>query len=80
MTDPYVKFQQHSAFGQTPGIARIALDNLGITLLPWPAVSPDPNPIENLWHVLKRRAVNTYRTEPKSNDELWARIREQILN
>ena len=37
----------------TPHAARITariLDDYGIEAMDWPARSPDPNPIENLWH------------------------------
>ena len=33
----------------------------GIRKMPWPARSPDLNPIENVWAILKRRTKNRFR-------------------
>ena len=44
-----------------------------ISLLDWPAQSPDLNPIEHLWHTLKFRLA-AYEVEPRSIQELWERI------
>jgi len=42
----------------------------------WPAQSPDPNPIEHLWFLLKRRLAA--HSEPfKGILELWKRIQEE---
>ncbi|KAG1369133.1 hypothetical protein G6F61_012596 [Rhizopus arrhizus] len=43
------------------------------TVLQWPAQSPDLNPIENMWSLLKRR-LNDYETAPKGMNELYERV------
>ena len=44
--------------------------NIWVQILDWRAQSPDINPIENLWHRLKRR-LQTYPDAPSSIKELW---------
>ena len=44
-------------------------------ILEWPAQSPDLNPIENLWSILKRRLYN-YQTRPRNLDEQWERVQD----
>jgi DDE superfamily endonuclease/Transposase len=46
--------------------------------LEWPAQSPDLNPIETLWAILKRR-LNSYEQPPSGMLELWERV-ETIWN
>lgn len=46
-------------------------------VLEWPAQSPDLNPIEHLWALLKR-CLNQYETPPRGMLELWERIHSQF--
>jgi len=49
------------------------LQELGYSTLFWPAQSPDLNPIEHLWGVLKRRLAK-YERVPSGMNELWDRV------
>jgi transposase len=60
------------------------IDN-GIKALPWPAQSPDLNPIEHLWNIVKRN-IQKRRPLPKNSEQLreaiyeeWSLIDELIL-
>jgi transposase len=49
------------------------LDSQDIKVLDWPAQSPDLNPIEHLWEILKKK-LNSYKAPAKGVWELWERI------
>ncbi|KAK3534957.1 hypothetical protein QTP70_002050 [Hemibagrus guttatus] len=53
--------------------AKIWLNDHGVGVLDWPANSPDLNPIENLWGIVKRKMRNK---RPKNADELKATVKE----
>lgn len=72
---PHHIFQQDNA---RPHVARATTDFLqqhNIEILPWPALSPDFNPIEHFWDEVQRR-LNEVRPAPTTADQL----REAVLD
>ncbi|KAJ1300832.1 hypothetical protein OPQ81_002472 [Rhizoctonia solani] len=47
----------------------------GLEVFEWPANSPDLNPIENLWELIKRE-LYSYDTPASGMLELWTRVQE----
>ena len=66
----------------------------GIEVMDWPPYSPDLNPIENLWALLKKEAYKVYpdlnSLEGKGDEaesklfgilqEAWGNIREEVID
>jgi hypothetical protein len=66
-------FQQDNDPKHTCKKAKAWFKDHHIKVLPWPAQSPDLNPIEHLWGHLKRR-LGEYEQVPTGILELWERI------
>src|SRR6478735_1528816 len=68
-----VNFQHDNDPKHTSKVVKEYLQKQFYTVLQWPAQSPDLNPIENMWSLLKRR-LNDYETAPKGMNELYERV------
>ncbi len=66
-------FQQDLAHAHTAKGTKSWFNDHGVTVLDWPANSPDLNPIENLWGIVKRKMRDT---RPNNADELKATVKE----
>ncbi len=66
-------FQQDLAPAHTAKGTKNWFNDHGVTVLDWPANSPDLNPIDNLWGIVKRKMRDT---RPNNADELKATVKE----
>ena len=71
-------FQEDNAPIHTAYIAKDWKKDNNIASLPWPAQSPDLNPIENLWDELERQ-VRNHKPLPKNPNDLWEILQEKWL-
>ncbi len=65
-------FQQDLAVAHTAKGTKSWFNDHGITVLDWPANSPDLNPTENIWGIVKRKMRDT---RPNNADDLKAVIK-----
>ena len=70
-----VIFQQDNDPKHSSNLVKEYLKDQSYQILEWPAQSPDLNPIENMWALLKRR-LNQYETATKGMNELYERVSE----
>ncbi len=66
-------FKQDLAPVHTAKSTKSWLNDHGVGVLDWPANSPDLNPIENIWGIVKRKMRNK---RPKNTDELKVTVKE----
>lgn len=67
-------FQHDNAPIHTAGVTRQWLFEHDIAIYPWPAVSPDMNPIENVWARMETILQRNYEI-PQNAEELYNTLR-----
>ena len=68
-------FQQNNDPKHISKKAKTWMEDNQITLLDWPPQFPDLNPIEHLWHYIKKE-LRKYPTQAKGVWEIWERAAE----
>lgn len=71
-----ILFQEDNAPVHTARVARSFIESSNVELLPWPAQSPDINPIENLWSYIEVR-IRQRDSQPSSVTQLEQWVMEE---
>lgn len=66
------RFQQDNDPKHSATVTKTWLRNEGIRVLEWPSQSPDLNPIENLWGIVKRELSKMPKATNKM--DLWRKV------
>ena len=66
-------FQQNNDPKHTSQKAKNWFNDHSFEVMVWPPQSPDLNPIEHLWGILKRKLA-AYPEAPQGMEELWQRV------
>ena len=70
-------FMQDNAPCHSSKATREYLGSINLPIMPWSAQSPDLNPIENVWNIIK---VAVAKRNPKNVDELDKFMKEEFSN
>jgi hypothetical protein len=75
---PHFMEDRNAAYGYKPltNVCAIWRDSKGIILFPYPAISPDMNPIEKCWRWIKQ-AIHRRNKQPRNEAEIVAAVREE---
>ena len=65
-------FMQDNALCHTVKSVKIFLSEKDVTIMEWPAQSPDMNSIENVWKLLNGRFKEK---NPRNVEELWTNLK-----
>lgn len=68
-------FQQHNLRFDFAKVISHYRDIAHIAGLPWPALSSDLSPIEQIWDMMERR-LSSWRSSPNNMDDLQPRVKK----